>query len=180
MAADSPEGLDTSGQILLIGPTGVLNKFPNDLNIRNASMEVVARQEVEFLLPPQSNSTLDNRHSLRSSSVAAFELPFRMASYPAAVDAWTAKNRAINNAGSMISTHNEENKTVSTGYSQVSNHWLTGYWSLTGPRGSCSADLPSRQRRTCLCLWHCWYSMPLRGAACMVFCEAHSRAPGSN
>jgi osomolarity two-component system sensor histidine kinase SLN1 len=121
MIVDSPEGLDTTGQILLVGPSGATNKFPNHLKIRNTTVEVAARQEVIFVLPPQSNSTLGNRHSLRSGSLAAFDLPFQMGSYPAVVDAWTAKNDAINNAASMISTHNEQNKTISTGYAQVAN-----------------------------------------------------------
>jgi osomolarity two-component system sensor histidine kinase SLN1 len=121
MIADSPEGLDNTGQILLVGPHGASNKFPDSLDIRNTTATVAAQQEVVFVLPPESNSTLGNRHSVRSGSVAAYNLPFRMGAYPAVVDAWTVNNRAINNAGSMISTHNEENKTISTGYAQVAN-----------------------------------------------------------
>lgn len=121
MTVDSPEGLDTTGQILLVGPNGPTNKFANNLDIRDTTADVAARQEVNFVLPPQNNSTLGNRHPLRSGSVAAFDLPFRMGAYPAVVDAWTMKTLAINNAGSMITTHNEENKTISTGYAQVSN-----------------------------------------------------------
>lgn len=118
---DSPEGLETTGEILLIGPRGVNNKFPDEINIRNTTSSIAAQQDVNFVLPPQSNSTLGDRHTLRTGSIAAFNLPFKMGAYPAAVDAWTSKNDAINNAGSMISTHNEENKRVSTGYAQVSN-----------------------------------------------------------
>ena len=124
---DSPEGLDTTGQILLIGPSGATNKFSESVDIRNTTENVAAEQQVTFVLPPQSNSTLGNRHSERAGSVANFTMPFLMGAYPAAVDAWTADNRAINNAGSMISTHNEQNKRVSVGYSQVANplvNWI--------------------------------------------------------
>jgi osomolarity two-component system, sensor histidine kinase SLN1 len=118
---DSPEGLDTSGEILLIGPQGVNNKYPDGLNIRETTAEIAGKQNVSFVLPPQSNSTLGNRHTQRSGNVSAFTQPFPMSAYPAAVDAWTRMNHAINNAGSMISTHNEENKRVSAGYAQVNS-----------------------------------------------------------
>lgn len=118
---DSPEGLDTSGEILLVGPEGVNNKYPGGLDPRNVTAAILGKQNVAFVLPPQSNSTLGNRHTQRSGNLSAFSRPFELSTYPAALDAWTKDNNAINNAGSMISTHNEENKGVSAGYAQVNS-----------------------------------------------------------
>lgn len=42
-----------------------------------------------------------------------------MGDYPCALNAWTKQNDELNNAGSDISTHNEQNKHVSCGYAQV-------------------------------------------------------------
>lgn len=118
---NSPEGLGDSGQVLLVGPARRDNRFSRQ--IRGATPEFASRQEVQFILPPQSNSTLSNRHQERSS-LQDSTIPFPMSAYPAVVSAWTQDNHAINNAGAYISTHNEENITVSVGYAVLSTQYL--------------------------------------------------------
>jgi osomolarity two-component system, sensor histidine kinase SLN1 len=115
----SPEGLATSGEILVIGPNVKHNKFRTE--IRGDSAGNDSTRQVRFVLPPQSNSTLGDRHSLRSWQSGNSELPFNMGDYPAVVDAWASNNHAINNAGALISTHNEQNMKVSAGYAVLSN-----------------------------------------------------------
>ena len=113
----SPEGLDATGEILLVGPATSNNKF--ETQIRGVQAQDAASREVKFVLPPQSNSTLDNRHDLRSWQSGQSNKPFLMGDYPVLVDAWTRNNHAINNAGSTISTHNEQNALVSAGYATL-------------------------------------------------------------
>jgi len=117
--ANSPEGLGSTGEVLLIGPAEPDNKFSQE--IRGSSVESASNREVHFILPPQSNSTLGNRHGGQYMNKTFNDTPFRMSSYPAVVDAWTMNNSAINNAGAIISSCNEEDLMVSVGYATVSN-----------------------------------------------------------
>lgn len=76
---------------------------------------------MRFVLPPASNSTFNNRHNLRAFGTGDPTLPFMMGQYPSVLDAWSKVNNEVNNAGSHISTHDEEGKRVSTGYAQVNS-----------------------------------------------------------
>jgi len=114
----SPEGLGDTGEVLIIGPNTADNHF--DTQIRNSTAESVLHREVRFVLPPSDNSTLGYRHSKRASTQNV-SIPFEMQDYAAVVRAWTSKNHAANNAGAIISTHNEEGNTVSVGYAVVAN-----------------------------------------------------------
>lgn len=130
---DSPEGLDMSGEILLIGPNVKQNKFQTE--IRGDSAQDDDNRLVKFVLPPQNNSSLGNRHTLRSWQSGNSSLPFRMGDYPAVVDAWASNNHAINNAGAMVSTHNEQNVKVSAGYATLANQlvdWAVVFEQSTG------------------------------------------------
>ena len=112
---ESPEGLDSTGEILLVGPATSDNLY--DIPLDTTDLSTLAKTEVMFVLPPQNNATLGNRHLTRAyNSSGGPELPFTMQSYPAVIDAYTKNNHAVNNAGAMISSKNEEGKTVSVGY----------------------------------------------------------------
>ena len=117
----SPEGLDKTGETLIVGPDTPNNHF--NQQIRGSSKEYAAKQQVRFVLPPQSNSTLSHRHQARSGVLNSTN-PFLMSSYPAVVSAWTQHNHAINNAGAYISTRNEDGTRVSAGYATLSTTYL--------------------------------------------------------
>jgi osomolarity two-component system sensor histidine kinase SLN1 len=131
---NSPEGLDASGEILLIGPNVKHNQFRTP--IRGDSAQDDNNRPVKFVLPPPNNSTLGNRHTLRSWQSGNSSLPFRMGEYPAVVDAWASKNHAINNAGAMISTHNEQNIKVSAGYAILANQLVD--WAVVFEQSTCN------------------------------------------
>lgn len=117
--AATSEGLGQTGQVLIIGPPTQDNLFPQ--NIAGDTSAQLGSVPVWFVLPPQSNSTLGYRHNLRAFGIGNPDLPFTMKSYPSVLDAWSQSNSEINNAGSHISTHNEQGKRVSTGYAQVNS-----------------------------------------------------------
>ena len=123
---NSPEGLQTTGQVLLIGPDMPDNMYPNQ--IRNVSRNDAESQQVRFVLPPLSNSSLGYRHSLRSWQSGSSSRSFPMRDYPAVVDSWTRNNHADNNAAALIDTHNEEGKRVSVGYATLANRLVD--WTL--------------------------------------------------
>ncbi|KAK5449301.1 Histidine kinase osmosensor [Exophiala xenobiotica] len=115
---DSPEGLGSTGETLLVGPATNTNHFKPE--IRGSDSGQDEDQSVRFVFPPQSNSTLGNRHQARAS-LANATLSFPMSSYPAVLAAWTKRSTAINNAGAFISTNNEEGAGISAGYATISN-----------------------------------------------------------
>ena len=131
---NSPEGLATSGEILLIGPNVKHNKFRTE--IRGDSAQNDGNRQVKFVLPPQNNSTLGNRHTLRSWQSGNSSRPFRMDASPAVVDAWASKNHAINNAGALISTRNEQNVKVSAGYAILANQLVD--WAVVFEQSTCN------------------------------------------
>lgn len=113
----APEGLASTGEMLLVGPDVKHNIFRTE--IRGSTAEEDADQQVKFVFPPQENSTLGNRHSKHSWFSGQSDATFNMSAYPAVVDAWTSQNHDINNAGALISTHNEQNVKVSVGYATL-------------------------------------------------------------
>lgn len=112
---NSPEGLDTTGQVLIVAPNQPNNLYR--VNPKTAPASALGDQEVKFVLPPQNNATLGNRHLDRAyNSTGGPELPFQMKSFPAVLNAYTKDSHAVNNAAAMINSHNEEGKEVSVGY----------------------------------------------------------------
>ncbi len=114
----SPEGLQETGEVLLVGPATPNNRFTQD--IQWSDQGFAGNQEVQFVFSPQSNASLADRHDRRSFRQDGSSLGFLMRDFPAVVDAWTKNNSAINNAGAMISSRNEEGYTVSVGYATLS------------------------------------------------------------
>ncbi|KAI9842213.1 MAG: Histidine kinase [Thelocarpon superellum] len=116
---NSPEGLDSTGQTLLVGPLSPDNRFPASERTSNKTVvlhNATAEQDllVSFELAPTPAISGAIRHGSR-----AFGRPdtaFPMKQYPAVLDVFTQNNVAINNAGSLISSTNEEGYSVSVGY----------------------------------------------------------------
>ena len=124
----SPEGLGATGETLLVGPNTDLNTFQS-LNIHNVTSEELGGTQAHFILPPASNNSLSNRHSKQYNSKKQYiNIPFAIKSFPAVLDAWTKQNNAINNAGSYISSHNEQDALVSVGYATVNSPLIN--WAL--------------------------------------------------
>lgn len=115
----SREGLGKTGETLLIGPATPDNLFHP--SVYRASAEEVGQREVRFVLPPIYNASLGTWHRLRGRNASDAGIPFLASAYPAVVDAWTKDNDAINNAGALISTTEEEGLVVSVGYANVSS-----------------------------------------------------------
>ena len=113
---DSPEGLDKTGETLIVGSARPNNHY--QVQIRGASKQSAEEQLVRFILPAPNNSTTGSRHQARSGLGNSTD-PFLMSKYPAVVSAWTKPNGDINNAGAYISTQNEQGDKVSAGYATV-------------------------------------------------------------
>ncbi len=114
---NSLDGLGKTGEILIIGPATSNNRIPTgilDNSDSNINRTLAQSQNAQFILPPQRNSSRTTRHT--SHLYGKPNTPFPMQAYPAVLDAYTVANNDMNNGGSLINTHNEDNQQVSVGY----------------------------------------------------------------
>jgi osomolarity two-component system sensor histidine kinase SLN1 len=105
----SKVGLGRTGEVVIIGPNEPDNLFAEPVDGRLESQN--AEVPLQFVLPPTSN-----RHPRRAENPY---LPFPMGDYPAILKAWSSQNGELNNAGSLMSTHNEENRHIAVGYARI-------------------------------------------------------------
>lgn len=114
----SLEGLGDTGQVLVVGPVTQDNRLEGSLEYGDSHFvldRAAGRTElVDFVLPPVLNSSRTNRQS--SHIFGSPNAPFQMQKYPAVLDAFTKDNRGDRNAGSMLSSKNEDGQTISVGY----------------------------------------------------------------
>ena len=114
-------GLGSTGEVLIIGPSGQPdNMFAEKVDGRSEAQN--ADVPVQFMLPPYSN-----RHPARIHHPS---LPFPMKDYPAVLTAWSDINGQLNNAGVLMSTHNEEGRKIAVGYARVDSNvvnWVISF-----------------------------------------------------
>ena len=127
---DATDGLGDTGQILIVGPSTQNNRLPEAILDSEKDGRINGSlgqsQNVQFILPPISNSSRGSRHPNRAT--AQQNPPFEMRQYPAVLDAYSANRGASTNAASLIKTTNEEHKTVSCGYALVLSQMVD--WAL--------------------------------------------------
>jgi len=112
----SPEGLDHTGEMLLIRPSNATNQFPpNVLYDSDPIQSVVNNQQVRFLLPLAANES--SRHPGRT--VGTSNPPFNITQYTYLSDVYSINHNAINNAFADIRATNEAGITISAGYARV-------------------------------------------------------------
>lgn len=114
---DSVAGLGRTGEILIIGPDTPDSRLPLALQasqVSEVNKTLAKHQNVRFVLPPLRNLSRSSRHPthIYGSSMA----PFEMQQYAALVNANTEINNQIQNAGSLLSTKNEDGQKVSVGF----------------------------------------------------------------
>ncbi|RMZ91097.1 hypothetical protein DV736_g1669, partial [Chaetothyriales sp. CBS 134916] len=120
--ARSPEGLGDTGEVLLVGPLSLDNRYPQDPSA--ISPGVLGNYLSKFEIPPNG---IFGRHKTRVT-VANYSLPFNTSSYPAVLSAWSKDNNAVNNKGAYISTRNEDDTRVAAGYARIAAPYVD--WTL--------------------------------------------------
>ena len=161
--ANDPVGLGNTGQSLVVSAAPPDNLFAHEVRGRPASEN--AGVQVRFILPPASNKPLDDRHSIRKTRP---DLPFSLQDFDCVLDAWSKVNGELNNAGSHISTVNEQGKLISCGYSQVRSDIVDWIVVLEQSHGEVFA--PIRQLRNAVLI--CVFSV-LGAVALICFPIAH-------
>jgi osomolarity two-component system sensor histidine kinase SLN1 len=113
---ESPEGLSNAGVTLLIGPNIVTNNFPPNVSYLTNNGTPPSNYEVRFVMPPN-----DTNHRHDPYAFGKGLSSFNYNKYPAIKTAVTENHNSIDNQGTLISTYNEENFTVSVGYATPSS-----------------------------------------------------------
>jgi osomolarity two-component system sensor histidine kinase SLN1 len=111
------DGLGNTGLTMLFGPDTVTNHFPSGY-LSGQDGETHTNTQVRFLLPPTERTEV-RRHKQYDTTLNP--PPFDWSRFVAVKEAYTSKNNARNNAGSIVSTKNEENENVAVGYAVVDN-----------------------------------------------------------
>lgn len=121
---DSPEGLDHSGIVLILGPSNPWNRFNSSLPASNSTY-TPARGSLDdvsmhFVLPPSTvHSSAADRHTKHDFTKGSGTHSFPLKDYPAALDANVEHIETVNNASSMLDTHNEQRVPVAVGYART-------------------------------------------------------------
>ena len=111
------EGLGSTGEVLIVGPTTIHNRFPAGISYSSnpmASKSTINGEKVHFVLPPIVNASRSTRHA--NSAFGKPDTPFALQDFPGALNAISRNNNALNNAGSLLNSRNEAGDSVSVGY----------------------------------------------------------------
>ena len=145
----STEGLGNTGEILIVKPNTANQKLPSNLRRRGSTpldRTAAGRQEVVFVVPPVYNTSRNSRHMDRVYGTP--NAPFTMDQYPAVLDAYASGGSGSNGAGSLISTHDEQNSHVSVGYALVTSRLAD--WALVVEQSYDEVTAPIRRLRAIL------------------------------
>ncbi|KAJ4366266.1 Histidine kinase osmosensor [Neocucurbitaria cava] len=121
---EAMEGLDNTGVTMLFGPNNDTNNFPTGYLYNSPNPDPPKNADVRFLYPPTFRSNV-MRHG--QYDTALDPPPFDWANFVAIRRGFTEATGATNNAGSMISTRNEEGESVAVGYAVVNSamvNWM--------------------------------------------------------
>jgi osomolarity two-component system sensor histidine kinase SLN1 len=116
---NSLEGLDDSGLTMLFGPNNDINKFPEGVIYNSPDPNPPDHELVQFVLPPTPRPGRDHRHDTYRAAQDA--QPFDWTRFPAVQRGFTTRTGEVNNAGSIISSRNEENENVAVGYAVINS-----------------------------------------------------------
>jgi len=121
---EAQEGLDDSGLTMILGPNNATNKFPEGVLYKSKEQDPPENASIRFILPPTNRPDIDERHKTHNGTNSP---PFNWKDFPAVERGFTKSTGATNNAGSIISTKNEEGQNVAVGYAVVNTRsvdWL--------------------------------------------------------
>ncbi|KAK3378597.1 hypothetical protein B0H63DRAFT_397648 [Podospora didyma] len=148
----SNEGLGSTGVILFIGSTNPWNHFDNSVAASNATWTPdrakFEQQPVQFLLPPQAIPGQTDRHDLHNFASGSFDAPFNTSQYPAVFNVFYDTNRSPNNASSLLSTQNEQGRSVAVGVARPQTSLVT--WAVVVEQDQSEAYQPIRTLRSIL------------------------------
>ncbi|WPH00449.1 Hypothetical protein R9X50_00327800 [Acrodontium crateriforme] len=112
---ESTQGLDQTGEVLLVGPVNKSNVFTSNVLYSKDRRSTHADFPVHYIIPVSGNET--SRHPNKTLGMAGAS--FNATQYPAVFDAFTMSTGQTDNSGANIKTTNEAGMDVSVGYALV-------------------------------------------------------------
>lgn len=135
-------GLGRTGEVVVIGPAQPDNIFADDPRGRPES--AISDVLLQFKVPPYAD-----RHPARKDNPY---LPFTMAEYPAVLRAWSGSSDP-DDAGHLLDTHNENNRTISVGYARVNSPLVDWVLVFGQTRGEVMAPINSLRDTVLACVF---------------------------
>jgi osomolarity two-component system sensor histidine kinase SLN1 len=115
---DAREGLGDSGLSLLFGPRNVTNNFPAGYLFNTPNANHPQHVEVQYQVPPTEREDMQRHVREGAGQEPSY---FDWSQYPAVREGFTRATGYRNNAGSMLSTRNEQNHHVAVGSAIVNS-----------------------------------------------------------
>lgn len=116
------EGLDNTGLTMLVGPENITNNFPAGYMYNSPVPDAPNHASVKFLVPPTIRDEVRDRHI--THGLAPNRTAFDWDKFPVVERGFTKSTGATNNAGSEISTKNEDGQVVSIGFAVVNSNMV--------------------------------------------------------
>ncbi|KAM0281597.1 hypothetical protein ACHAQH_003466 [Verticillium albo-atrum] len=140
----SREGLGDTGVVLVVGPTSQTNRFDIANPVSNATFlpdrNKFGDTPVRFILPPQPVAGHADRHTERKYMDGNNMAPFAVEKFPAVLNSFSKRYDTVNNASSMLSTHNEQNVPVAVGFARTNTPLVN--WTVVVEQAKSEADAP--------------------------------------
>jgi osomolarity two-component system sensor histidine kinase SLN1 len=118
---NAKEGLDQSGLTLVFAPSNSTNKFADGVRYNSPGPTAPINEQVRLLVPPTVRHDVAPRHGVYDTAVGPTPSAFDWTEFPAIREGFIVNTGQTNNAGSMISTNNEQGQNVAIGYAIVNN-----------------------------------------------------------
>lgn len=124
---DSTEGLESSGETLLVGPASNTNLFPKGITVQSNHGNPPADFLVHYVVPLKNSSA--SRHP--NKTIEMHSAPWEVDLYPAVKSAITVKSGEQDNSGAMVKGHNEAGAKVASGWATAQTdlvNWVRLPW----------------------------------------------------
>ncbi|CAM1500646.1 Fc.00g098080.m01.CDS01 [Cosmosporella sp. VM-42] len=149
---ESREGLGKTGAVLLVGPAYPSNRFNATLPPSNGTYtpdrDQFGNVLVQFVLPPGTPEDHKDRHSKYQYSSQDDNKAWPVRNFPAALNSLTDHFDTVNNASSMINTHNEQGAHVAVGFARTQTPLVN--WTIIVEKAKSEAYEPINTLRNIL------------------------------
>lgn len=111
---DSAEGLQETGETLLVGPPSNTNLFRKGITYQSNHGNPPANFDVQYVVALNQSKGDSSRHP--NTTIGEQNMPWSVDQYPAVQTAITERTGEQDNSGAMVKGHNEAGAKVASGY----------------------------------------------------------------
>lgn len=149
----APDGLGSTGVVLLVGPANPSNRFnasaPASNDTYSPSLGEFKDTPVRFVIPPVSVPGQSDRHSDRNfENGKNYARPFPLHAFPSLQKVYTQRLTSTNNSTVALSTTNEQGVSVAVGVARPATTLVN--WAIVIEKSRAEAYQPINQLRDIL------------------------------